>query len=154
MTGRDHEALNLALLSPILLMGDRLADPMVLSGVGGYLIGTFLLTPDLDLSGRTRVQPLRRWGILAWIWFPYGLLSRHRGVSHTFILGPTVRLAYLLAVVCLAGLLLGVEFEVSLSPVLIATFAAGYYASQWAHLLADGLLFRRRRRAIRKIGRR
>jgi len=152
MNGREHEALNLALLSPILLMGDRLADPMVLSGVGGYLIGTFLLTPDLDLSGRIRVQPLRRWGVLAWIWYPYGLLSRHRGISHTFFLGPTIRLAYLLALIYLVKLGAEVKFEIWLPPPLIAVFAVGYYASQWAHLLADGLFFRQHRRATRKIG--
>lgn len=57
-----------------------------------HLIGTYWLSPDLDMD--TRV--FRRWGILRVMWIPYAKLALHRSkLSHSAIGGP-VRLLYLL----------------------------------------------------------
>ncbi len=132
-----------------------------------YTLGTFLVTPDLDLA-ENRVRAKRNWGLLGWLWVPYGKLFSHRGRSHTWLVGPFTRLAYLailavFALTCTAliafalgrGLRLRTQlsrywFEISLGII------CGYYLSQWVHLIADGVFpwhghsLRRRRARKRK----
>ncbi|MEM6428127.1 MAG: metal-binding protein [Deinococcota bacterium] len=132
-----------------------------------YTLGTFLVTPDLDLA-ENRVRAKGHWGMLGWLWVPYGKLFSHRGRSHTWFVGPFTRLAYLailgvFGLTCAAliasalgrGLRLQTQvsrywFEISLGIIF------GYYISQWVHLLADGVFpwhghsLRRRRSRKRK----
>ena len=115
-----------------------------------YLVGTFLVTPDLDLADN-RVRAKSNWGLLGLLWAPYGEMFSHRGLSHTWFVGPMTRLLYMVMV----GLALswvatvisshfGYTFsvragwrenswELSLGSLL------GYYLSQWLHLIADGV---------------
>ncbi len=65
----------------------------------GFAAGTLLLSPDLDLGHST---PSRRWGILRILWLPYAHFSTHRGLSHSYLIGPLIRLLY--AAVLLAPL--------------------------------------------------
>lgn len=59
---------------------------------GAYLFSSLLLSPDLDLRhNRSR----RRWGPLGFIWIPYTKIFKHRGVSHSVLLGTLTRLGYL-----------------------------------------------------------
>jgi uncharacterized metal-binding protein len=95
-----------------------------------YLAGTYLLSPDLDLAEKG-VRAGRRWGVLRLLWRPYGWLFRHRGLSHTWVLGPLTRLAYL-----------GVDWDLrppSWPKEALGWGLLGYYLSQWLHLLADGI---------------
>lgn len=128
----------------------------------GYGVGTFLLSPDLDLA-EGHVDSKRRWGVLGVLWVPYGAVFSHRGLSHTWLLGPLTRLAYL---VLIAGLLWGLALALlpahmhlhlpllNLPPGLLTQpqlshhllgfkflypLLAGYYLSQWLHLIADGV---------------
>ena len=168
-SGRVHEAINLTALG---LMGlaylagspkEALGEPRVLAFTVSYLVGTFLVTPDLDLA-EVRVRAKGRWGVLGVLWWPYGVLFRHRGLSHTWILGPLTRLGYLALVayllwVFLEGVYAYLEGGGAVSlhlgipslpkEVLLSTLL-GYYLSQWLHLIADGVLpdrdFRRRPR--------
>ena len=57
----------------------------------GFFIGTFLLSPDLDLN-HSKVN--RNWGIFRFIWFPYALAFKHRGLSHHVIYGTFSRILY------------------------------------------------------------
>ncbi len=115
-----------------------------------YLVGTFLVTPDLDLADN-RVRAKSNWGLLGLLWVPYGEVFKHRGLSHTWFVGPLTRLLYMVMVglalswVVSAGLShFGYTFsvraqwrenglELSLGSLL------GYYLSQWLHLIADGV---------------
>ena len=115
-----------------------------------YLVGTFLVTPDLDLADN-HVRAKRNWGLLGVLWVPYGELFSHRGLSHTWFVGPLTRLLYMVIVgfalswVASAGLshfgyTLNIRaqwrengLELSLGTLL------GYYLSQWLHLIADGV---------------
>ncbi|AEB12757.1 metal-binding protein [Marinithermus hydrothermalis] len=156
-SGRTHEAINLTalgLLSAGYLYGRTQGygppDEWAFAFVGGYLVGTFLITPDLDLAER-RVTAKRYWGVLGWLWVPYGLLFRHRGWSHTWIVGPLSRLAYLVLLLYLLGWVaggaaeaLGVRWSLNaelerLSPGVLWGALVGYYVSQWMHLIADGI---------------
>lgn len=98
--GRVHEAINLGALGLLsasyLYHGDHLgvSEPAAFGFAAAYLIGTFLVTPDLDLAEQ-RVRAKGNWGVLGWLWVPYGLIFSHRGWSHTWIVGPLTRLAYM-----------------------------------------------------------
>lgn len=115
-----------------------------------YLLGTFLVTPDLDLA-ENRMQARNNWGLLGMLWIPYGALFSHRGLSHSWLIGPLTRLVYL-ALLALAlswaaaqvGPYFGYGFsfraELGENWLELAVGAlAGYYLSQWLHLIADGI---------------
>ncbi|AFV77061.1 uncharacterized metal-binding protein [Thermus oshimai JL-2] len=153
-SGRVHEAINLTVLGALALLGLEMQgpafweDPRLLPFALGYLGGTFLLSPDLDLAEKG-VRASRRWGVLGLLWRPYGWLFRHRGLSHTWVLGPLTRLGYLAFLLALlygllqgVSLLLGASWTLALPPwPEEALWAAlfGYYLSQWLHLIADGI---------------
>lgn len=86
--GKSHDFVNLLALPACLYL---LPKEFYLPFTAGYLVGTFLLSPDLDLSGS---RPSKRWRALRIIWRPYQVFSRHRGISHIPLLGTFVRLAY------------------------------------------------------------
>ena len=162
-SGRTHETVNLVALGGLAAgyawarshgwgpaMDGVLPAQARLALLVAYLIGTFLVTPDLDLA-ENRVRAKTNWGLLGLLWVPYGLMFRHRGLSHSWIVGPATRLAYMALLAVAAGWLasalgpaFGYEFrfEARLErygrEIAIGALA-GYYLSQWLHLLADGL---------------
>ncbi len=69
----------------------------------GYLLGTFFLSPDLDLK---HSKPSKRWKAFRFIWRPYQKVSKHRGLSHVPLLGGLTRLTYLVLVFLFAYFLL------------------------------------------------
>lgn len=151
-SGRVHEAINLTVLGGgavvYLAYGGSPEEPRALAFALAYLGGTFLLSPDLDLAEKGTLSQ-RRWGLLGLLWRPYGWLFRHRGLSHTWVLGPLTRLGYLVGLlgglaVLVQGLAgyLGMGFSLKLPswPPEVWGFALlGYYLSQWLHLVADGI---------------
>jgi len=111
----------------------------------GFWAGTVLLSPDLDLAEQN-VDAKRAWGILGLLWQPYGVLFSHRGLSHTWLIGPLTRLIYLALLTLPLLLLLNLIFpgflhleRLPLSLEYWSTALTGYYLSQWLHLLADGI---------------
>ena len=111
----------------------------------GFAVGTFLLSPDLDLA-EGHVSSKRAWGPLGALWVPYGMLFSHRGLSHSWIVGPLTRLAYLAVLAALGWGLLhalapGLRWPAPAAPpwALAWPLLAGYYLSQWLHLIADGI---------------
>lgn len=164
-SGRMHETINVASLMGMgvafaVLQDHPVFDPPLGEVVGvvsryvfaaAFLIGTFLVTPDLDLA-EGHVRAKKHWGLLGVLWVPYGLLFTHRGISHTWFAGPLTRLLYMAFVGALLVLLVSplkpwVESAFSVDIVLripwmsVAPAAlAGYVVSQWLHLLADGIM--------------
>jgi uncharacterized metal-binding protein len=116
-----------------------------------FAAGTFLLSPDLDLAEQS-VGPKKAWGPLGVLWVPYGMVMTHRGTSHSWVIGPLTRLLYLAALLLLLvalpfyGLSQYIQIPLNLdwsrfqpqSTPLLAMLA-GYYISQWLHLMADGM---------------
>jgi len=98
---RASIAVDVILASGLIWMGKNGAPVEVFNGVVvGATIGT-LVTPDFDLVGTTYTEALLRnipiLGVLIQItWYPYALLSKHRGLSHIHILGTLSRLLYML----------------------------------------------------------
>jgi uncharacterized metal-binding protein len=152
-SGRVHELINLTALGLGAFVWELEApftvNPQLeLSFLAGYLIGTFLVTPDLDLA-EGHVRAKRHWGPLGWLWIPYGLAFSHRGWSHTWLMGPLTRIIYIILLsLVLWGMLeaLAQHFGLRLTPPhlnppqqLVASLVLGYYLSQWLHLMADGI---------------
>lgn len=161
-SGRTHETVNLSVFAALvggyayarargLTDFDLLFAPETLWAFSlSYLIGTFFITPDLDLA-ENRMQARNNWGLLGLLWVPYGALFSHRGLSHTWIIGPLTRLVYLLLLALAFGWAasevapwFGLRFFFSAEvgdnwPSLLVGALLGYYLSQWLHLIADGI---------------
>ncbi len=159
-SGRTHDVINYSTLTAIsggyvflhLNTNISLPSESLASFVGGYLVGTLWITPDLDLAERTEINARvkKRWGKIGWLWKPYGKMFKHRGVSHTWFLGPMTRLIYLGILVIVIGYptLWGLAYfgiyvdlpriEMSWEKIGVSTLF-GYYFSQWLHLIADGV---------------
>ncbi len=153
-SGRMHEFINGSALvilgtSYIVLRANNLVSipfSTITIFTLAYLVGAFLITPDLDVQSKW-VRPKRWWGVLGYLWWPYGMFSRHRGISHTWIIGPLTRLVYLFFIVFLLLLplllFIGTKQFYYDAPSMqgwgrIALIAgSGYYLSQWMHLLGD-----------------
>ncbi len=162
-SGRTHETINLVTLGVMAVgyaygraqglaadLEAALPPPARTAFLASYLVGTFLITPDLDLA-ENRVRAKENWGLLGLLWVPYGHLFKHRGLSHSWLLGPLTRLIYIAmlsllfsALAATLGPYLGYEFrfEAQLGDAwreLALGAVIGYYLSQWIHLIADGI---------------
>ena len=80
-------------------------DPVTtLAIAGGFAMGGFLLSPDLDIHS----VPYKRWGPLRWIWLPYRNMFRHRSPwTHGIVVGTTIRVVYLMVWVGMAVAIAG-----------------------------------------------
>ena len=87
--GRTHELINLVFLPPALYF---IPKEFYLPFTAGYLVGTFVLSPDIDMA---HSKPSKRWKALKPIWRPYQSFSKHRGISHLPVIGSLIRLFYL-----------------------------------------------------------
>ena len=68
--------------------------PSGLIGGLAFVVGGLWLSPDLD----TNSKPLKRWGLLQGLWWPYRKLIPHRSLfSHGPLIGTALRLAYLMS---------------------------------------------------------
>ncbi|GAA4019303.1 metal-binding protein [Deinococcus rubellus] len=154
-SGRVHNIINTAtygVIAAAAVWGSQ-QQLIVITPVQGlafsaaYAAGTFLLSPDLDLA-EGRVDSKRRWGWLGFVWVPYGRMFSHRGLSHTWLLGPLTRLVYLGLMLTIVWALLSAVWPALKWPPLgpsefnltwLLPLALGYYVSQWLHLIADGV---------------
>jgi uncharacterized metal-binding protein len=91
--GRTHELINLLALPGFLYF---LPKEFYLSFSVGYVLGTFFLSPDLDLK---HSKPSKRWKALKILWRPYQKKSKHRGISHIPLLGTFTRLLYIFLII-------------------------------------------------------
>ncbi len=152
MHGYQHTAVNLAATAGICGTLCLLNRPVTAAALGaGLVFGTLLVTPDLDLHLN---DARRRWGRWRFIWGPYAHLSRHRGLSHSYLAGPLIRLAYLLAWLSpVLVVLVSAGLPSPVTPVmwkLALLVMIGYLLAQWLHLLCDGIIPGRPRRAGRR----
>jgi len=134
--GRTHERTNLFLgASAFSLLAWQKALPpeLLLAGSAGFMVGTFLVTPDMDQAGKGGSRAVKRWGPLALLWLPYGFVFKHRGLSHLWPLGALTRLLYLLL---LASPILGQTLNWLSSPPSLA-FLAGFLLADFLHVLLD-----------------
>ncbi|MCS7252439.1 MAG: DUF2227 family putative metal-binding protein [Armatimonadota bacterium] len=139
-SGKVHDAVNLALL-PFAILTPEPFEPLMLTA--GYLVGTLLLSPDLDLSS-SRVA--MRWGLLRAIWLPYAKVAAHRRISHVPIVGLTVRMTYICIFVGLVLALLtvcGIKIDLNPKGMLLRhafSFALGMFIADTLHIALDVLV--------------
>ncbi|MCG7849393.1 MAG: DUF2227 family putative metal-binding protein [ANME-2 cluster archaeon] len=97
-----------------------------------YLFGTFFLSPDLDIES----SPYNRWGVFKFLWWPYKVIFKHRGLSHHPIFGPlTILINFALIFV---PVLVVLGFNQTLFPLdVTVTAATGFVLSVEMHILAD-----------------
>ncbi len=104
-SGRTHDRITLWALPLVVLASFYVTLSGWLTALVclGYLLGGWVLGPDLDIHS---VQ-YKRWGWLRWIWLPYRGSMRHRSRwSHGPILGTVVRVLYLSLWLALGGLII------------------------------------------------
>ncbi|OFZ45741.1 MAG: hypothetical protein A2381_14930 [Bdellovibrionales bacterium RIFOXYB1_FULL_37_110] len=89
-SGKHHDRLNLlvGMISAGALLGFTLNGALVFFYLAGWLFSTLLFSPDTD------VAPKKRTGLLQFMLYPYSILFKHRGLSHSFLLGTLTRLVY------------------------------------------------------------
>lgn len=155
-SGRVHNSINTVSFAVLSVVGIILYATstikfdlqIALTFTISYFAGTFLLSPDLDLA-HGHVSSKSAWGILGFLWFPYGKMMKHRGLSHTYIIGPLTRIVYLGVILAVPIILFGLPFGFKIDQTGFFVAIGGYYISQWLHLLADGIypfgLFRKRK---------
>lgn len=141
----------------------KLEAGAVLSFCSAFMAGTYLLSPDLDLAEQN-VSSKRNWGWFGFLWVPYGWVFSHRGLSHSWLVGPLTRLTYLALLLIIPAMLLrdpilnwqleavtrgpmadllksfqGFWLRPQVARDTLIALALGYYISQWLHLIADGI---------------
>ena len=132
-THDKHGLLLLVTLLPLSLLAIALKQAGVLDTTGfvlGAVLGAFWLSPDLDMWN---TKPTNRWGPLKILWAPYAWVHNHRGISHSWLIGPATRILYVGAPVLLIWSFWGFE---GIGPWL-AWGCAGVYLANWVHLVGD-----------------
>jgi uncharacterized metal-binding protein len=103
-SGRTHDRITWLCSVPTLAGTWQLTGRLVptLCVAGAFVFAGLMFSGDLDLPS---VQ-YKRWGPLRWLWKPYQWLVPHRSrLSHGIILGPAVRLLYVMLMGALIGAL-------------------------------------------------
>ncbi len=146
-SGKTHAAVEL-FLGPFFVAGFyylfKPSWPELLLFAGAYLLASLLLSPDLDLRHNSS---RRRWGLLGFLWIFYYKIFKHRGLSHSLILGPLTRLAYLGLVFALVlvglgalGFALPQGTPLWLTERAWLTLGAGLYLPNILHVLLDRIV--------------
>lgn len=146
--GKNHDTINLAVLIVVLvsslylmlrkenaLYSEYLNIPIMLIFSSFYLFATFFLSPDLDIDSK----PYKRWKLLRFIWWPYKVIFKHRGLSHNPIIGPLSIVINLAIVVIPLLLLAGVQVQnIPINYVVAAIL--GMILSMEVHIISDCLI--------------
>ncbi len=153
----DHCKVNMVINTAILIPVILITNDYYMAEVG-FLVSTFLMSPDLD----TKNQMVKYWGIWGWWWKVYDKLFSHRvkgktiwkesdikrGVSHSIIFGTLTRLIWvspIVAVYLMAIYYIKISFNV-LNVFIVANFqgwnqlghfALGCYLADFFHVTMD-----------------
>tara|TARA_Y100001968_G_C19369201_1_gene724175 strand:+ start:100 stop:555 length:456 start_codon:yes stop_codon:yes gene_type:complete len=103
-SGKEHDKSIKRLSIPIAVLISIIVNLKIgiLFGAA-FLIGGLWLSPDLDTMSR----PLKRWGLLQILWWPYRKTIKHRSfLSHSPLIGTAIRFFYLLSLFILIILML------------------------------------------------
>lgn len=112
---------------------------LIITFVGSYILGTELLSPDLD----TRSKPGNRLGILS---YPIRKLSTHRGLGHNIFIGWFLRILYLIligTVILFILYKLGYDLYWTLKYIdakIMSAFLVGIFLSNAVHIITDNIL--------------
>ncbi len=141
-SGKAHDRINLISTAIAGYLGFRwgFGWEEILAFSVGSIVGTFWFSPDLDLKNS---KPVRRWGKLSFIWWPYAMIVPHRGISHIPLIGILSRFGYFFGIVFLLWLILKsiipIPVKISLifdNPYFIP-FILGILFADTLHILSD-----------------
>ncbi len=93
-SGKTHDYLNMtagALLAGVMI-GASWPAIVITPFVAGWLVATLIFSPDAD------VMPKKRTKILRLILYPYSIIFKHRGLSHSLLFGTITRIFYAVVV--------------------------------------------------------
>ena len=92
--GMTHDRFNFLIgaIMTVSVYGWGLQWQAVIGFACGWLLSTYILSPDLD------IMPKKRTGILQFVLYPYSILFKHRGWSHSLLFGTFTRVFYGLVV--------------------------------------------------------
>lgn len=140
---KTHTGFNLFFTLPISVgLGYYFIQPsekLLVTFTAAFIYGTLFMNPDLDLVHQINLFSLR--GFLTLPFRGYSKVFKHRGISHSFLMGSFTRIIWLSATV----LLLSFSFSFSGN---IFSFCkqykihflyalAGICLADWSHLLLD-----------------
>jgi uncharacterized metal-binding protein len=148
-SGETHTVINLGLLAVIIaaaiIIFSASIKGVVLFAVG-FLFSTLFLSPDLDLKDNCSSN---NWGFFKLIWRPFSFFSSHRGISHSLIFGPLIKLLYLCAIIFvvfhLADFIVFRNTDIDFITILqnnkkeIICILGGVYLAHVAHVLLDNI---------------
>ena len=107
-SGKVHAGVARALLLPLSAAGVYLLPVNRELSIGWFVgaVAGLLITPDIDQEAGTTYEEWRVYQIgfipgliWQWLWWPYGKLFAHRGISHVYVIGTATRVVYLLFVI-------------------------------------------------------
>lgn len=142
----SHILFNFIILSALFILYQYAGAPLTTIQLAlfliFYILGTAILTPDLD----SRSEASRRCGVAC---TPYRKLFKHRGLSHHLIWGIVSRIIYVTLIAIIIGWLVWVfwwRFSIDGSSLLTFTFlhmkeigtaGAGLFLSNLFHIALD-----------------
>jgi len=93
--GKTHDLFNLLVCAIFvgLFIGIGIDIALTFSFILGWLLATFIFSPDTD------IMPKKRTRILQFFLYPYSILFKHRGISHMLFVGTVTRVLYLILVI-------------------------------------------------------
>ena len=95
--GKKHDYLNIgagALLIGVML-GASWRTIIIVPFSLGWLLATFIFSPDAD------IMPKKRTKVLRFVLYPYSIFFKHRGLSHSLLFGTLTRVFYVLSMLAL-----------------------------------------------------
>ena len=120
---RTHTAFNLFLVLPISLTALYCSmhpkNAQLVSFMAMFIYTTLFMSPDMDLSYKIKWYSLR--GLLSLPFRSYARVFKHRGISHSLLLGSLTRVVWLSLVIIL--LLLCLSFLLS-HPFFVTSYVA------------------------------
>lgn len=99
---KTHTIANLLVLGGLCYVATEhysVAPSLVVTSSIAFVGATLFLSPDLDLK---HSSPTRNWGLLRWLWRPYQMLFKHRGLSHSLLFSSATRIGYLICMIATA----------------------------------------------------
>lgn len=137
-SGDDHDKVNSYVTTAIVGLGVSTQDPLVLFAASGCFVGTWWLSPDLDLP---HSNPSNRLGFLNGLFAPYRrLCRRHRSpISHSPVFSSLFRVAYCLFPIFIYAVAVD-QFDAFVKLLLDKRFLAvlvGLEISSIVHLVMD-----------------
>jgi Uncharacterized metal-binding protein len=141
-SGRTHDRINLVSTAILVYFGYELGfgwDEILAFSLGS-LVGTIWFSPDLDIKTS---RPVKRWGKLSFIWWPYASIVPHRGISHVPVLGILTRFGYFFGIVFLLWLVVRNFLPISINLTAIFNnayflpFTLGVLFADTLHILSD-----------------